>query len=214
MPRRIGDFRGLTQSSRVTLLYAIQRLPGRKLEELASEAGIHINTAREHLQVLEDEGFIISRPISTGTRGRPPVVFDPVQKANESPQADQRVADAQAKGDLIRRLYPTLDQSDEIGEDGQHQIDVVFSHLEDVGLEPQTGETGMEITMQPCTYHGLIDERGSVVCAVHARLIEDQLSQVSGPVKVGELKPFVTPHQCSLMLIAGRKTESDEHEDL
>lgn len=200
MPRRIEDFRGLTQASRLKLLHAVQRKPGRRLHELAEEAGIHVNTAREHLHVLEDEGFIVSRTLSTGSRGRPPVVFEPVRRAAENPHADRRAAHAQEQGDLLRRIDPSLDRSAALGVEGQHQLDALYSHLDDAGLEPELDDESLDITMQPCNYPELIDENGAVVCAVHAKLVRDQLRQVPGPLRMRALVPFVTDHACRLLL--------------
>lgn len=200
MPRRIEDFRGLTQESRIRLLHAVQRVPGRRLEELAEEASIHINTTREHLHVLEDEGLIASRQLSTGSRGRPPVVFDPVRLPEENPNAERRAARAQSTGDLLRRIHPSLDRSEELGVEAQHQLDILHSHLEDVGLDPEFDSEELGFDVRPCTYHELIEKHGTVVCSVHARLIQDQLDQVDGPVRVEEMRSFVTPHQCRIVL--------------
>lgn len=201
MPRRIEDFRGLKQPSRIKILHAIQRHPGRKLSQLAAAAGIHINTARDHVAVLEAEGLITSQPAETGTRGRPPLVFHPVSQPAESPQADERVSQAQAQGELLRRLNPDLDYTEVIGPDAQRQVDTLLTHLEDVGLDPTGLNTdSMELALQPCTYHELIAEYGAVVCSMHARLIQDHLSQVPGPLCLVKLRPFVTPHECLLTL--------------
>lgn len=203
MPRRIEDFRGLTQASRVRLLHAIQSVPGRKLQELAEEADLHVNTAREHLHVLETEGLIVSRPLSTGSRGRPPVVFDPVSTSETNPHADRRTAQAKSTGDLLRRMDPSLDHAQKIGADAQYQLDALYSHLDDAGFEPELDLDGLEFNLQPCTYHELIETHGEMICAVHARLIQDQLDQVGGPLEVENFEPFVTPHQCRVSLGTG-----------
>lgn len=200
MPRRVEDFRGLTQSSRLKLLHAVQKLPGRRLQELADEVNLHVNTAREHLQVLEDEGLIASRPADTGVRGRPPMVFDPVKHAAENESADRYAMRAQEQGDLLRRIEPDLDLRETLGTEAQHQIDVLYSHLEDAGFDPVQGEDGVSFDLHPCVYHGLIKEQGTLVCAVHANLVRDQLEQVQGPMKLDKLQPFVTPHLCKLKL--------------
>lgn len=203
MPRRIEDYRGLKQASRVRLLHAVQKIPGRKLDELAETAGIHINTAREHLHLLEEEGLIVSRPISTGTRGRPPVVFDPVQQSGLNSRADRRAHDSQSTGDLLRRLYPSPEGTPVLDTDSQHQVDTLFTHLDDVGLEPVLDEDGLGITLMPCTFHDLLlEESAAVVCSVHARLIQDHLSQVPGSLQMERLLPFVTPHECRVTLCA------------
>lgn len=208
MPRRIEDFRGLTQPSRVKLLHEVQRIPGQKLGDLALAAGIHINTARDHLRVLEDEGLIVSRPIATGVRGRPPVVFDPVQQRGVNRHADLRAVESQTNSALMRRIYPALDRGSNLPDDAQRQIDTLYTHLEDVGLKPDLDDDSLGITVAPCAYYDLIDGEKSAVCSVHARLIQDQLSQVPGPLRMIKLRPFVTPHECRVLLEAGGSRDS------
>lgn len=212
MPRRVEDFRGLTQSSRLKLLHAVQKLPGRRLQELADEVNLHVNTAREHLQVLEDEGLVVSRPVDTGVRGRPPMVFDPVKRAEVNESADRYAVRAQEQGDLLRRIEPGLDQSEKIGSEAQHQVDVLYTHLEDSGFAPVPGDDGLSFDLHPCVYHALIAEQGTLVCAVHANLVRDQLEQVSGPLKLDELQPFVTPHLCKLKLGARQNAAALEED--
>lgn len=192
------------------LLHAIQRVPGRRLPELAEEAGIHINTAREHLHVLETEGLISSRTLSTGARGRPPVVFDPVRLPEVNRNADRRAAQAQSTGDLMRRIDPSLDESEKLGIEALHQIDTLYSHLDDVGFRPEFDSEDLEFELKPCPFHELLDEHGAIVCAVHARLIQDQLEQVTGPLSIRELQPFVTPHQCRIALSHAEDPEAGE----
>lgn len=154
------------------LLHAVQRRPGQRIAELAEAAGIHVNTAREHLRVLEDEGLVASRPVSTGARGRPPVEFFPVDRPGLSPEAARRVDRATAQGDMLRRLSPELDHSGELGADAAHQLDILYAHLEDVGFEPELDEVRLTVDLEPCKFHRLIDEHRNVVCAVHATLVK------------------------------------------
>jgi DNA-binding IclR family transcriptional regulator len=58
MARRTEDFRGLTQPSRLRLMAEIQAQPGLLLRELAERTGLHENTVRDHLVVLEAEGLL------------------------------------------------------------------------------------------------------------------------------------------------------------
>ena len=44
--------------SRLLILGEVQRAPGRDIEAIASAVGLHVNTARDHLATLEDEGLI------------------------------------------------------------------------------------------------------------------------------------------------------------
>lgn len=205
MPRRVDDYRGLTQKSRLRLLHAVQRVPGRRLQELAEEAGMPINTARDHLRILKDEGLVASSPVETGERGRPPHVYSPVQSAEHSPVARRRVHDAKARGDILRGLDPQLDHSDALGVEAVHQLDTLYEHLEDAGLEPEIDEDDLTIGLLPCLYEGMLDTDRPIVCSVHARLVRDQLEQVPGPLELRRLHPFIGPKRCELVL--GRRGE-------
>lgn len=198
MPRRVSDYRGLTELSRLRLLHAVQRNPGRLLKDLAADAGIHVNTAREHMRVLEDEGLVSSAPIETGKRGRPPRVFSPVRETAESASAERRVRDAVTRGDLLRRVDPEL--SGALDAQALHQLDTLYEHLEDVGLEPQVDQETLTVGLKPCRYEPLIKEERPVVCAVHAKLVRDQLTQIDGPLELRRLHPYVAPERCEIVL--------------
>ncbi|MFH8252528.1 helix-turn-helix domain-containing protein [Microbacterium sp. B2969] len=198
MPRRVHDFRGLTQPRRLQLLHAIQRVPGRRIGELASECGIPLNTVRDHLRVLEDEGLIRSETLAVGTRGRPPVVFHPVRESASNPAATARVEGASERGRMLRAV--TQQDSGPLDPDAARQLDVLYEHLDDAGLEPVVDERALSFDLAPCRYHDMIDEDRALVCGVHARLVEDVLRHTEGPLSVERLEPFVTAHQCRLLL--------------
>ncbi|WP_162564213.1 MULTISPECIES: helix-turn-helix domain-containing protein [Microbacterium] len=204
MPRRAHDFRGLTQPRRLQLLQAIQRVPGRRAGELASECGIPLNTVRDHLRVLEDEGLIRSETVQVGVRGRPPVVFHPVRESATSEAASARVAGAAERGRMLRAVTgaaaPVLDPG------AVRQLDVLYEHLDDAGLDPAVDEGSLSFDLAPCRYHDMIDEDRALVCGVHARLVQDVLRHTEGPLEMERLEPFVTAHRCRLMLThaAGR----------
>ena len=206
MPRRVGDFRGLTHISRLRLLDAVQREPGQKLQDLADATGLHINTARDHLRVLEGEGLIQSYSLTTGSRGRPPQVFHPVDDASTSPVAARRAEAARVRGEMLRRLEPELDHTDDLGAEATHQIDTLFEHLDDSGLEPSSGDDPLEMDLVPCHVEMIRKDR-HLLCTVHERLIEQHLEQLPGPVELRELKPFAEKHRCSLTLVVREDRE-------
>ena len=209
MPRRVDDFRGLTHLSRLRLLSAVQRLPGRRIDELADEADLHRNTAREHLAVMEREGLVRSVPVATGSRGRPPVEYHPVDDASESEPARERAKAARIRGDALRRAMPDLDATADLGSDATHQIDTLYEHLDDAGFEPELDEQALTIGLTPCRYLSVMSEDQQAVCAAHIRLVRSQLEQVSGPVELRQVSPFVTPTHCVIALgLRGEPTRS------
>jgi predicted ArsR family transcriptional regulator len=200
MPRRVDDYRGLTQRNRLRLLRAVQRVPGRQLQELAEDTGLPLNTARDHLKVLENEGLIASGPVETGRRGRPPKGYSPVRSTEHSPVAERRMTQARTRGDRLRSLDAELDHTEALGQEAVHQLDALYEHLEDAGLEPEIDERELTVGLLPCLYERMIDEDRPLVCSVHATLVRDQLEQVPGPLQLRRLHPFAGPNRCVLVL--------------
>lgn len=203
----MSDFRGLAESSRVRLLGAVQTRPDSTLKELADQVGLHVNTVRDHLRALEHEGFVLSRRLATGTRGRPPLVYAPVADASTNPAAQERVDGATERGDELRRRL-AASRAHPLGVAASRQLDTLYEHLVDTGLEPRVvDDTGLEIELTPCPYFGYVHEDRALACAVHAAVLRDILAQVPGPLGLKDLQPFVTPQVCRVELLAERDPE-------
>jgi predicted ArsR family transcriptional regulator len=199
MARRTEDFRGLTQPSRLRLLAEIQAEPGLLLRELAERTGLHENTVRDHLVVLEAEGLVTHQTRHVGTRGRPPESYHPVRRPESNAEATRRVEQATRHGDLLRRMNADTAAAG-LGDDALHQIDTLYEHLDDSGFEPELDDAGLEIDLVPCPYLSLADSDLELVCRVHERLISDTLSQVPGPVQLTLLEPRLTHELCRVHL--------------
>jgi len=198
MARRTEDFRGLTQPSRLRLLAEIQAEPGLLLRELAARTGLHENTVRDHLVVLESEGLVTRQTRHVGTRGRPPESYHPVRQADCNPAAARRVEQAARNGDLLRRMNAAA--APELDDDALHQLDALYEHLDDSGFEPELDDASLEIDLVPCPFATLVDSEQELVCRVHSQLIVDTLSQVPGPVRLTLLEPRLTRELCRVHL--------------
>ncbi|KGM14068.1 helix-turn-helix domain-containing protein [Cellulomonas bogoriensis] len=79
--RRTSPFRALASESRLVMLHALQRseVP-LGVEDMAEEAGVHVNTAREHLERLVEAGFVTRSIEHRATRGRPRVLYASVAR--------------------------------------------------------------------------------------------------------------------------------------
>lgn len=203
MPRRVNDFRGLSEVSRVLLLGAVQKHPGSRLKELAGEVDLHINTARDHLRILIDEGFVSLQPESTGSRGRPPMVYRPVDDPQTNEAARERIERAQEHRRILRRLVGGVASSeDEDGLEGQAstQFDTLYEHLDDSGMEPVADAEEKQISLVPCPHYRMVGEDRKVACGIHARLVRDILAQVPGPLELDVLLPYTTESSCQIRL--------------
>ncbi|KJL18658.1 hypothetical protein RN51_03498 [Microbacterium oxydans] len=169
-----------------------------------------LNTARDHLRVLEDEGLIRSEPVNTGRRGRPPLVFHPVRETSSSPRARARVEGADVRGRMLRAV---TSESPRLGDEALRQVDVLYEHLDDAGLNPVVDEEALRFDLAPCRYRGVLAVDQALVCAVHEQLVRDVLRLADGPLEMRRLDPFVTPHRCQLLLSPNESGSSDAHEE-
>lgn len=204
MPRRVNDYRGLAEVSRVLLLEAVQRHSGSRLKELAEDVGLHINTARDHLNVLIDEGFVCLEQVSTGSRGRPPMVYRPVDDPETNEAARERIIRAQEHRRLLesvtqgRGAQPS--QLDDLSEDARAQFDLIYEHLDDSGMEPVPDDEEMRIALAPCPHYRLVGEDRKIACGMHANLVRNLLHQVPGPLELDRLLPFTSTDTCQILL--------------
>lgn len=205
MPRRRTDFRGLAESSRVRLLRQVQASPGSTVQLLAERTGLHVNTVRDHLRALEAEGLVAAEACPTGGRGRPPITYRAVVDPDANPVARRRIARATEHGDALRRIASPSDPDEGLGDQGLsddalHQLDTLYTHLDDAGLEPELDDRRLEVGLVPCPYFRIVHEDRDLACAVHAQIIRDTLAQVPGPLRLRELRPFVGPAACLVLL--------------
>lgn len=217
MPRRVNDYRGLAEVSRVLLLGAVQNHPGSRLKELANEVGLHINTARDHLRVLIDEGFIFLQPESTGARGRPPMVYHPVDDPEANAAAAERIARAREHHDVLCRLVAGAELRpaalDDLGDEAGTQFDLLYEHLDDSGMEPEPDAEELRISLAPCPHYRMVGDDRAIACGIHAKIVTDLLRQVSGPLKLDQLQPYVAESRCQILLRQRGCPDPDETSD-
>ncbi|WP_024287553.1 metalloregulator ArsR/SmtB family transcription factor [Cellulomonas sp. KRMCY2] len=96
---RVSAYRALASESRVQILHVLQQggapLP---VDEIAPAVGLHVNTAREHLDRLVASGFVHREPEVRTTRGRPRMLYRSVDRAAAA------TVDGRAREQLARML--------------------------------------------------------------------------------------------------------------
>ena len=143
--------------------------------------------------VIEADDFVVELLLSHGL-----VSDEQVEQAREKA--------AQERGALLRAVTETSGTADGAA---QSQIDVLYEHFDDAGLQPDVDESTLTFALAPCNYHDAIDQDQSLVCAVHARLVGDVLRQVEGPLALKRLDPFLTPHSCRVQLTRRRNAAAE-----
>jgi len=174
--------------------------------ELAPTLGLHPNTVRSHLQLLEEAELVISAPERTGGRGRPSIVFSAVPAEAEQEHAllaaslasaleplpdGTEIAEAAGRSwgrVMIERLEPGREPDDEAC------IERVASLLRRRGFAPEATET--ELVMHRCPFRELAERYPRVVCSFHAGLIDGALGELGSGVALESLEAWVTPSTC------------------
>ncbi len=209
VPRPAHAYRSLSQPARLRLLHEIQRHPGVLARDLADRLSVPINTVRDHLAVLVAEGLIVGEPQHRATRGRPSIAYRPIVDGAENATAARRIVDAERRGALLRATIGEAPHRHANDDAAVRQLDVVYEHLDEVGLQPRIDEDALTIELTPCTLYAADDDY-ETACRVHACLVKDLLRQASGPLSLDGVEPFVTPSHCRLTLQHGQGGVSSE----
>ena len=168
---------------------------------VADELGVHITTARFHLDQLESAGLVQRRTARENRPGRPRVVYalsaslraadareqlievlanalgDPVS-ADGHPRRRGRAA-AVAAGErwadaMEQREHADSGPAASVGPGGGDPVHDLVDVLDSLGFAPEA--TGDEILMHECPFRAAARERPDVVCAVHQGLVERMLA--------------------------------------
>lgn len=195
--------RALSDPSRARILDALRQADdGLDAAQLAEAVGLHANTVRSHLRLLEEAGLVSARRDAQGQPGRPHILFDlsarPQREdgyrvlagifarhlADSGPVAG---AGAEAAGRAwgISTATRVRDQRD-----GTEPVARVVELLDRLGFEPDLDAdtaAGPRIVMNACAFGDLTDDYDDVVCAVHLGLIRGALAGLGAPHQAASL---------------------------
>lgn len=185
---------------------------------LAEGSGLHVNTVRGHLSVLEEAHLVASEAEQRDRVGRPRLVYRPTRRGTEeltpseggyrflagvlasylsASAAAPRAAAEEAGTEWGRHLVegPAPFQSFEPRE----AIDRVVEMLDEFGFAPQlevTDESAPKVLLHRCPFLDVAREHQDVVCSVHLGLMRGALDELGVQVEAGDLRPFVEPDLC------------------
>jgi len=178
--------------------------------EVSDATGLHVNTARFHLDALVDDGLAERRTEAGSGPGRPRVLYEAGADA-----ADVRSYRLLAR--MLAELVASLDPQGASAADagrmwGRHLVerpgpgqeldaDEALRRLQtlmaQVGFEPELRGGGEpHVRIHHCPFHEVAKEKPGVVCAVHLGLMQGALEELRAPLGVSGLEPFVTETEC------------------
>ncbi|MEO8528237.1 MAG: helix-turn-helix domain-containing protein, partial [Pseudolysinimonas sp.] len=205
--QREGYHAALASSSRRQVLDALRASPQPlDASAVAVELGLHVTTARFHLDQLTAAGLVQRRGEAKKHRGRPRVLYAPAGPIREEDAREQLIqvltatlarnddpeADASGAG---RRWAETFESPDP-----KNPVPGLLAVLERLGFDPVADTVADAIKLHACPFREAAREHPEVVCAVHRGLVERLLDGVAPRAR---LIPFVEPELCVVALDRG-----------
>ncbi len=183
--------------------------------EVAEAMGLHVNTARFHLDGLVEDGLAERTTQPRETPGRPRILY-----SSEGPSLGPRSYEllAEMLTGFVASLSDAGPGTVELGKAwGRHLIERsapservdageavvrLDRMLDAVGFQPESHatESGVEVRLQRCPFREVAEKHTDVVCAIHLGLMQGALEEIGAPVSATSLQPFVTPHLCIAQL--------------
>lgn len=201
----------LAVSSRRRLLEVL-RSADRPLDvaALAAAVGLHVTTARFHLEVLERVGLVRRATERVGRPGRPRQLYSAASESEpgeghrqlaevfaDALAADPDTGSGWAEEAGRRWAENQLPARDGLSwEEGTRQVGDLFDRL---GFAPRLvdADTQRHLELDACPFRDIARAYPQVVCRVHLGLLQGALGrlQVAAPERAG-LRPFVEPELC------------------
>lgn len=180
------------------------------IADIADRLGIHVNTARFHLETLVRNGQVSRTTADRGTPGRPPQVFQAVRGMDPLGPRHYRVlaevlaaalaVDPDPRGRAVEagRFWGRQQaEAVEAPEGVDETLDQLMWMLDDLGFAPERVDAdGAQIGLRHCPFLELAVERSDVVCPVHLGLMQGAMDSWGSPVTVDRLEAFVEPDLC------------------
>jgi predicted ArsR family transcriptional regulator len=183
------------------------------VQEVAELVGLHVNTARFHLDGLVRDGLATRTREERTEPGRPRVVYA-AESDGQIGQRSYRLLSEILTGFLASAIGQPADASIEAGRAwGRYltertapfhriQADDALARLNgtlaDIGFDPEPAGTGpqRQIRLHHCPFREVAKNHRDVVCSIHLGLMQGALSEMSAPVSADRLEPFVQPGLC------------------
>ena len=194
------------------------------VQQVASQTGLHVNTARFHLGGLVGDGLAERTAEERDLPGRPRILYT----------ARTEVLGPHSYGLLAEMLTGLVASLDDAGPAavetgrawGRHLVDRPAPSqrvdandatarlnrvLDSIGFQPEvrTGSDGIEIRLHHCPFREVALRHTDVVCAIHLGLIQGALAELRAPLEAQSLEPLVAPSLCVARLRAARAVQRD-----
>ena len=168
------------------VLAALKRHPdGAKAGTVAEELGMHVNTARGHIDELVNAGAINVLSAPSKGRGRPSLIFQ-VRVPDNKTVAEEYITLVEVLTTMLAGKEELDDAASakaiEIGrrwaraagaEGSDRALDTLFSTLRDMGFDPAMQPDSTDIELRACPFVSSGLKPSPFLCAVHAGFLQE-----------------------------------------
>jgi predicted ArsR family transcriptional regulator len=210
---RMSRERALSHDSRVALLEALQAsAEALDAAELAAAIGLHVNTVRSHLRVLEQAELVVRSIEPRSEPGRPRVLYTAAAPTAAEDAERYRLMARMLASFIAANVPDPAAAAEETGwQWGRHlgprpepftrtseaqARQALLGLLDDLGFAPRIGADPDEVELRHCPFRDVAEAHPEVACALHLGLMRGALAQMDAPLAVDELLPFVDPDRC------------------
>lgn len=208
--RDLLQHRALAGASRLRILRALRETESPlDADELAALVGLHRNTVRSHLSVLERGGLVERAPAPRDTPGRPRIVYRPAPEQDSGYLTLSRILAERLAGSRRQvseamveagRAWGHAAVDDAAGAVSEDPVEGVVELLDEVGFEPEVragpSRGSTDVLLHACPFRAVAKEHPEIVCSVHLGLIRGALERLGAGVEASGLEPFVRPDLC------------------
>ncbi len=213
---RVKTHSALASTSRVRLLDILRsNTSAMDIRQLAETSGLHVTTARFHLDGLRDAGLVTVHRDERAMRGRPRMLYSAVCFG------DSRAAIARGYQQLAEVLAAqwsdgskerASERAERAGRDWARQeirgrapdvgvpevtvqVNALFAEL---GFDPELKHDGdgTRILMRSCPFAAVAGLHPDVVCSLHLGLLDGALAELGAPNTVTSLQVRSEPQLC------------------
>ncbi|MFE6280944.1 helix-turn-helix transcriptional regulator [Streptomyces sp. NPDC057877] len=178
---------------------------------LAKVCALHVNTVREHLDALVDDGLAVRERSAASGRGRPAWRYR-ARLPQESPAREYaglaavlaaQIAGSSAdpRGDALAagaRWGRVLAAGVERTGDAEEARTRLVGLLADIGFAPEADAGAHRVRLRRCPFVETAREYPGVICGVHEGLARAGLAALGEAEQEVELLPFAEPDACLL----------------
>ncbi len=201
----------LAVGSRRRLIDVLQSAGGpRDVAALAAAVGLHVTTARFHLDVLERSGLVRRAATRDGRPGRPRALYiaTAAPELNEGYHqlagvlaaalaTDSRAGQRRAEQAGRRWADDQVPAREGMSwDEGTGLVGALFGRL---GFAPRVVDDSLQrhLELDGCPFRDLARAHPEVVCSAHLGLLRGALSRLRVPLaEQARLRPFVEPELC------------------